>query len=238
LGELFVVGGASRCGKSTVLKAFMGRHQRSSDVPLATIATDSVLNALWHEHDGQYDQYPELMQQVIDSEGSMDEAEWIAFQANADYLVRRQHTQSKAVWDMRLGSQIRDHLIGSGDTPLLVEGIALLPDFVAPLARIATVHAIYLGNESPSHADSLIIAARSTNSPQENWMHDLSDKQIRAYMLPKEAMSRRIGELAAEYGFPYIDMGEGGFSANVNRAIDMLMAVTYDRHLGSDILAQ
>lgn len=219
MAELYIVGGASRCGKSSVLRRFMGRH---GDDSLIAVSTDDTLNALWREHAGQYEMYPELMQQVADNEDGMDEATWINFQKNTDYLVRRQHAQSRAVWDMRLGKDIQDHLETS-DIPMLAEGIALLPDLVRPLADIATVRAVYLGNESPDHADALIGAARSAQSSQENWMHSLSDEQIRAYMRPKEAMSRRIGEMATENGFAYIDMGQGDFVENVDQAINVLV---------------
>ena len=219
MAKLYVVGGASRCGKSSVLRRFVERH---GDNPLVAISSDDALNALWKCHAGQHDLHPELMQQVADNEDGMDEATWINFQRDTGYLVKRQHAQSQAVWDMRLGDEIRTHLETS-DVPMLAEGIALLPDLIRPLASIATVHAVYLGNESPSHADALIQAARNVRSSQENWMHGLSDEQIRAYMWPKEAMSRRIGEMAAENGFTYIDMGQGNFSANVDRAIDTLL---------------
>ena len=223
MAELYVVGGASRCGKSTVLKAFVARHQRERGTPLATISTDHILNDLWREFDGQYDEFPYLLQQVVDNENSLDEAPWIAFQDDTSYLVERQHAQSRAVWDMRLGEQIRGHLEKADGTPLLSEGIALLPDLIAPLAQIATVNVVYLGNESPDHADALIQAAREAASPEENWMHGLSDGQIRAYMGVKEAMSVRIREPATGYGFPYIDMGQGDFQTNVERAVDTLV---------------
>lgn len=224
MAELYVVGGASRCGKSTVLKAFVARQQQEQGTPLATISTDHVLNDLWREYDGQYDEYPDLLQQVVDNENDLDEAPWIAFQEDTDYLVKRQHAQSRAVWGMRLGAQIESHLGKPGNALLLTEGIALLPDLIAPLAQIATVNAVYLGNESPDHADALILAARDAASAEENWMHGLSDGQIRAYMGVKEAMSIRIRELAAEYNFPYLDMGQGDFQANVERAVDVLVA--------------
>lgn len=217
--QLYVVGGASRCGKSSVLRRFLERH---GNAPLATISTDDVLNALWRDNAGQYEAYPELMQQVTDNEDGMDPATWIDFQQDTTYLVRRQHEQSRAVWNMRLGKAIHKHLETS-DVPLLAEGIALLPDLIRPLSHIATVRAVYLGNESPSHANALIGAARAARSPEENWMHGLSDEQIRAYMQPKEAMSRRIGEMATENGFAYVDMGQGDFTTNVDRVIDILV---------------
>ena len=178
---------------------------------MVAISTDHILDDLWKEHAEQHDAYPDLMQQVADNEDGMDETTWINFQKNTDYLVQRQHAQSRAVWDMRLGQEMHTHLEMS-DAPMLAEGIALLPDLVRPLANIATVRAVYLGNESPDHADALISAARGAQSSQENWMYGLSDKQIRAYMWPKEAMSRRIGEMATENGFMYIDMGKGDFT--------------------------
>lgn len=219
MAELYVVGGASRCGKSSVLRRFVERH---GNAPLVTVSTDDTLNALWREHAGQHETYPELMQQVADNEGGMDETTWINFQKDTEYLVNRQYAQSRAVWRMKLGKDTYDHL-GASDVPLLAEGIALLPDLIRPLASIATVRAVYLGNESPNHADALIQAARSAQSPQENWMYGLSDEQIRAYMWPKEAMSRRIGEMAIENGFMYIDMGQGNFSDNVDQAINVLL---------------
>lgn len=218
MAKLYVIGGAPRCGKTSILRVFKERFGE----PLAALSTDDMLNDLWREHDDDRDQYPELMQQVIDNENGMPEAEWIAFQAHTDYLVHRQHAQSRAVWKMRLGARIIDHLVEPNAPPLLAEGIALLPDLIAPLAQIAELNAVYIGNESPNHADALIDAARSVPSPQENWMHGLSDEQIRAYMKPKEAMSHRIRVLAARHGFPYIDMGQGNFSANIARVVGTL----------------
>lgn len=220
MAKLYVVGGAPRCGKTSVLQAFKERHGET----LATLSTDDTLNALWSEYNGDRAAYPDLMQQVLDNEDAMPEREWVAFQNRTDYLVARQHAQSRAVWRMRLGARVVSHLVQPDSIPLLAEGIALLPDIVAPLVSVAEVRAVYIGNESPNHADALIHAARSANSAQENWMHELSDDQIRAYMAPKEAMSRRIGEMATEYGFPYIDMGQGDFATNVTHAIDSLLA--------------
>jgi len=165
------------------------------------------------------------MRQVIDNEDGMEALTWINFQRDTQYLVRRQHAQSRAVWDMRLGKLIRDHLETS-DVPMLAEGVALLPDLIRPLASVATVRAVYLGNESPNHAQTLIRAARNAQSLQENWMYGLTDEQICAYMWPKEAMSRRICDMAVENGFTYIDMGQGNFIDNVDRAINILIDPT------------
>lgn len=115
MAELYVIGGASRCGKSSVLRKFM---ELSGDNLLTTLSTDDTLNALWREYAGQHEAHPDLMQQVADNEDALDEARWIAFQKSTDYLVERQHAQSQAVWNMRLGKHIRDHLETS-DVPMV-----------------------------------------------------------------------------------------------------------------------
>lgn len=75
MAELYVIGGASRCGKSSVLRKFI---ERKGDALLTTLSTDDTLNALWREYAGQHEAYPDLMQQVADNEDGMDEARWIA----------------------------------------------------------------------------------------------------------------------------------------------------------------
>jgi len=57
-----------------------------------------------------------------------------------------------------------------------------------------------------------------------NWMAKMgySDRKVLAYMDMCRAVSKMRREQAQEFGFPYVDMGDGNFLQNVQRVIGYL----------------
>jgi hypothetical protein len=223
-GEFIGIGGAPRCGKSSVIAAYRQRQLEQTGIEPVILHADAALLELWEKHAGEEAKYPDLMQQVIDAKQQPSVEEWIREQhERGAYLTERLQKRSGAVWDMLLHSQIEQALDEHPGVPVIAEGVALLPDRITQLGARATVRAVFLGNTSPDHGQQLIAATRAKEPSTENWMHRYTDEQIEVYAgVTKAAMWKSLSGQAEAEGFACFDMGVGDFHGNVDRVVDWM----------------
>jgi hypothetical protein len=111
----------------------------------------------------------------------------------------------------------------------LVQGVAMLPEYVAQLRDSDApydIRALYLINTNPKHTEEILEAVEKAKQtdPGSNWMAQAnwSENRVRKYMDTTYELSERRREEASRFGFPWVDMGSGNFSNNVMRNVQYL----------------
>lgn len=198
------VGGAARCGKSTLSREI----RKSTD--LQFISGDAFRTTL--RKTVAKGTFPIL--DVPRAEKIPDEQEFIDHHStNATIEIEAKRTQAKFVWPF-IERYIHEVEHESEDG-VLVESIDVWPDLIATSGLIH--RAAFLVNTSPRQAER-IIASRG-NDPYD-WMHQngYSDGRIRAWSEFNAQRSVMIRDMAADLGYLCVDLAETSFEEGQSSA--------------------
>jgi hypothetical protein len=244
--QLLIIGGVPRAGKDTTTDAFVKVYPDTR-----TLSVDEVRGELWtdktllatawrHQEASIHSAERDLFQQLIDNKLHVGDEAWIPNilerirPDGKPYFIERHDAQIRAIWqlgDMR--GRLRQFVTGAASGRWLVQGVAMLPHYVAELRDAnpdIDFRPLYLINQNPQHTEVILGAvdyARHTD-PTSNWMANAgwSDNRVRKYMDATYELSARRRQEAEQYGFPWTDMGDGDFAANVVRNIGYLAQST------------
>ncbi len=101
----------------------------------------------------------------------------------------------------------------------MVEGVAVLPELVSQLRKIA-YRAVFVGNQGNDHKENI---KKSAKENDHDWMQDAGDEYIEAFATFVAGMSRYIEKEARNYSFDYIEMGNKMFHDAVDQIVGLLL---------------
>lgn len=204
MARAYFIGGAPRVGKSTVAAMFLASHSA------AFASTDDLRTALRRKTSPA--QQPDLY--YLDSLNSNElEMARLMREGTAD-IIAAADRESAVVWPA-VDTFVRENLAAGRD--VLVEGVAILPHFVAQLDIDYSV--IYLGNQSPAHGQ--IIQNHASKHP-DTWLATLQPDTIAAFAEFVRATSAHIESEAAKHGQPYLEMSSLPFPTALDQAFNSL----------------
>lgn len=203
------IGGAARCGKST-----LAREVRTS-TDMQSLSGDAFRTTLRKTADRGI--FPVL--HTPRAEKIPDEESFVNHHStNAHLEIEAKHAQAKFVWPF-IENYVHAIEHESSDS-VLVESIDVWPDLIA-LSGLEH-RAAFLVNTSPKQAERIIA---SRGSDPYDWMHEneYSDARIRAWSDFNAQRSMLIRKLAEEAGYLCIDLAEVSFADGQAVAKDYLL---------------
>jgi hypothetical protein len=205
LAKAYFIGGAPRTGKSTLAKLIL------RELPAGLISTDEIRTSLRHSVPASAQ--PDLY--YLDSLNA-DEAKMAEMMRTETFdIIEAADRESAVIWPA-VQSFVREHLATGRD--VLVEGVAVLPEFIADLNFDYSV--VFLGNQSPAHAALIQDYAREH---PDSWLGGLEPDTIDAFATFSAATSAHIEREARKYYLPYIEMGKQPFDQAIEQARRLLL---------------
>jgi 2-phosphoglycerate kinase len=205
MARALFIGGAPRVGKSTLAAQVLTEH------PGNIISTDDLRASLRRTipvH-AQPDLY--YLDSLNANEREMDR---LMREQTID-IIEAADRESAVVWPA-VEAFVREHLATGRD--VLVEGVAVLPEFIADLNFDYSV--VFLGNQSPDHAQVIHDYARTH---RKTWLGQLAPSTLDAFAIFSAATSAHIEREARKYYLPYVEMGNRGFQQGIEQARKLLL---------------
>jgi 2-phosphoglycerate kinase len=205
MAKVYLIGGTPRAGKTTLTMRFLKEH------PIMAASTDAIrytLRRVIRELDE-----PDLFH--LGKYTSNDPERRAYLKSNPLDVVDVQNKESAVVW-RSVVNFINSNLEDGFD--VLIEGIAVLPELVAQLE--CEYSAIFLGNQSEQHFQTILNSARSN---ENDWMHDLEDETIEAFATFNQAFSKYIEQEASNHGMTYVEVRDDNFDTDMNTALNSLL---------------
>jgi hypothetical protein len=196
---LYFIGGAARCGKTTLARA------ARSKIDAQVIATDGMTSAL--QKNISLDWIPELSSKamIMDPKKSVQSKLEIA------------RTRDELVWKFLL-SFIEEAEFS--DDSLLMEG-GIWADILQDLPYAH--RAVFLVDTSDDHRER-VLAIRD-NASHSNWMKDFDDEIITKWVDFNIARSKKHIELCDKLGYRYFDIKDYGVDKAQQLALEYLIGV-------------
>jgi len=192
---IFLLGGPPRVGKSIISNEIRQKHA------VSVVSTDTLGAVL--ENVLSPESAPDLF--VFGKFNKMPMAERVKLITKnptelIDYVRKESHVVWKAVdaFIRRENDEGRDALI---------EGVAVLPELVSRLENIPH-RVVFIGNQGENHKENI---KKSIEVNERDWMGDVSDQYISAFVMFVKRMSAYIEQEAKKYGFEYIEMNNDLF---------------------------
>jgi 2-phosphoglycerate kinase len=204
---IYFIGGPPRAGKSLIAEMITSRHG------INAVSTDSLGAIL--ETVVSPESEPGLF--AVSRFNEMSEADRIRLMAeNPARHVERLIEESTAVWRAVVPFVLREQEEGRS---LVTEGVAVLPELVAPLEGI-DFRAVFVGNRGLTVAENI---KRGAVEREHDWMRHASDEYIDAFAAFVVEMSGYIEKEARIYNFDYIEMDRRPFSEAAAEVVDLLL---------------
>ena len=192
---IFLLGGPPRVGKSIISNEIRQKHA------VSVVSTDTLGAVL--ESVLSPESAPDLF--IYGKFNKMPMAERVKLITKnptelIDYVRKESHVVWKAVdaFIRRENDEGRDALI---------EGVAVLPELVSRLENIPH-RVVFIGNQGENHKENI---KKSIEVNERDWMGDVSDQYISAFVMFVKRMSAYIEQEAKKYGFEYIEMNNDLF---------------------------
>ena len=204
--KAYLIGGAPRTGKTVMMHRFM------REKPMMAISTDAV-RYLVRRIDAIND---ERLFSSHEQDQMSDEARIDQHNNQSDAVIRRQNTESEAVWpycEKIIASNQEDGL------DIFVEGVAVLPKLLS--AAEYPHKAIFIGNQSEEFYDSIVKSARENTY---DWMHSYSDELIKSYANFFNDLSRYFETECKKFGYQYIEASDQNFDETIKLCVNELKA--------------
>jgi 2-phosphoglycerate kinase len=205
VARAYLIGGTPRCGKTSIALGALKIH------PMFATSTDS-LRYLMRELLPK-DNYPDLF--TASEKFTQEAIVQLCSNGNAAEILEWQNKESVVVWD-----SIKHCIEGfiSEDLDILIEGVAILPEFLSQLRCDYT--AVFIGNSNPDHAKSMLDFARSGSY---DWMSKFEDETILQFAEFTREFSSFIQAQSEKYGYSYFDVGSDDYTAAKTAAINYLL---------------
>lgn len=203
--KVYLIGGAPRAGKTTLA------HLLSQKLHLQPLSTDDIRAQI--RRDTAPATEPNLF--YLDSLNVDQENMTKLMSEHTQGIIAAADRESAVVW-RAVESQIYASLTAGQD--ILIEGVAILPEFVAKLTVDYSV--IHLGNQAPSHTKIVLHYARTH---PDTWLGSLSENTLTAYAKFCQATSAHIEQEAKKYHQPYVEMSERPFKPALKEILQTLI---------------
>jgi 2-phosphoglycerate kinase len=205
MAKAFLIGGTPRVGKTSLTLRFL------KEKPILATSTDAVRYMM--RRIIKEDDEPALFH--LGKYTSNDPERQAHLRNHSSDIITIQNNESTIVW-RSVKDLIESNLADGFD--VLIEGIAVLPEFVRQLECEYT--AVFLGNQSDQHHQTILDTARKN---RDDWMHDLDDQTIEAFAIFNKTFSRYVEDEANKYGLRYIEIHDDTFEHDIGQALDFLL---------------
>jgi 2-phosphoglycerate kinase len=198
---IYLVGGAPRVGKTTLVNHLVQRQ------PMHAVSTDAI----------RY-----MLRRSV-PKAALDPDIFIHFSTDimnlwdkgVDETLEEQNRQSRALWPaMR-------EFIHSYDTDgidLVVEGVAVLPEFASSLD--VEHRSVFIGNRSKEHMQCIKDQAHAN---EHDWIRHLPDEKFERATEFFRAMSDYFATQCAKYNLPYVEIADDTFDRDLQQAAEQLL---------------
>lgn len=205
VAKAYLIGGVPRCGKTSIALRVL------KDKAMFATSTDSVRFSL--RSLASADEQPALFN--ASEKFSEDHIRELCLSGRASEIIEAQNEESRAVWPT-VQTIIQGYL--QEDLDILVEGVAVLPEFVASLDWDRNV--VFVGNTAPVHGEHMLAHARSG---KYDWISDRSDDSIIAFAKFTNEFSNFLAEEALQYNMPFFDYATRDFDEHMQAATEKLL---------------
>ena len=203
---IFLIGGPPRVGKSIISNEIRQKHA------VSVVSTDTLGAVL--ENVLSPELAPDLF--AFGKFNKMPMAERVKLimtdpAEHIDYVRKESYVVWKAVeaYITKEDDEGRDALI---------EGVAVLPELVSRLDNIPH-RVVFIGNQGVNHKENI---KKSAELNERDWMRDVSDQYISAFVIFVNRMSVYIEQEAKKYGFEYIEMNKELFENATEKVMKSL----------------
>jgi 2-phosphoglycerate kinase len=205
VAEAYFIGGTPRVGKTTLTIKVI------QEKPMMATSTDAIRYTL--RQILKKDDYPDLFH--LGKYTSNDPRRRKFIINNPEEIINIQNRESEVVWKS-VNDFVKSNLEDGFD--VLIEGIAVLPELLDKVDY--DYKAIFLGNQSETHYDTILKSARNN---EDDWMHELEDETIKAFAVFNASFSKHIANEANKYNMTYIEIGDDTFTEDINSALVLLL---------------
>lgn len=197
---VYLIGGPSRCGKSTLSK------EVATQTDSQLLHGDFIRPAMEAVASGE--DLAALQLRPKESEYTPDQ--WI----------EQLRTRDAVIW--RGIKEVIANVTEHGED-IVVEG-TIWPDYAAELAGQYSLKAAFvIDTDVNAHASRLVDLAAADDT-DNNWMRNWDQNRLTNWAVYNVARSQRIAELAIEYGFLAFDIADGGISDAQEQATQYLVS--------------
>jgi 2-phosphoglycerate kinase len=203
--QVYFIGGAPRVGKTMLAMRVLNQR------PMFALSADAVRDML--QRLLSHTDAPALfaMQHLAKHESAM-----AAFlRAHSEDGIHMQNNESTAVWPS-INALILSYLADGHD--VMVEGVEILPSNLAALDY--PYAAVFLGNTSPEHANSI---AQQAHAQPHDWMHRYADDTIEAWAGLTHSFSAFVKTEAEKHGMVYVETHDEIFEQSLDEACRILL---------------
>ena len=205
MAKVYLIGGPPRVGKTNLALEFIKQR------PILATSTDAIRYTLRRVIDKNTS--PALFNVGKFTSNNPEQRQYL--KDNLEEVINKQNDESAIVWKSTVDF-IHSNLEDGFD--VLIEGIAVLPNLVKQLD--CEYSAIFLGNQSPDHFETILQAAHQN---QNDWLHNLEDETIEAFCLFGQAFSRHLESEANAHQLKYIEVSDKDFADSMKAALDFLL---------------
>ena len=211
---LYLIGGLSRAGKTTVLKNLMGRR------PAITIQTDAIRNAIRKVLVG------EAYVAVKDIKVSTRTTFHRPGNLKKFAIARTRHFkgEDEFTWAGVLG--LIEAYDRKNKTDVIIEGVAITPQKVHALKlKNLRTRAAFVGYSNTSHLQTIL----AHSAAEKDWIqtsikeHGGGTSHLTKWFREEVAKGRRIQKFARKFHYGYFDAGERPFRQHVAAVVAYLL---------------
>lgn len=203
--KAYFIGGAPRVGKTTLSVAVIKKH------PMLGTSTDALRDVLQNvvPENVAPDLYVLKINKLTNSE--------IIERTTKDIqkAVQYQNEESSAVWKSVI--VFVESVLADG-FDVLVEGVAILPEYVARLDIDCS--AVFIGNTSEKHTKT---ALESAAKDPHDWLNEEDEEVAKAFCYFSQNYSRYIESECKKYNQHYVEIYDDAFEGSMQHALTLLL---------------
>lgn len=199
MAKAYLIGGVPRAGKTKLALELIGRK------PMLAFSTDAMRYTLRRVL--AQDSFPDLFRERKFLSGNYESLR--IMRDEPEKLIEIQNRESRIVWESVnnfIASNLEDGL------DVVVEGVAVLPEFVSKLNYEYEV--IFIGNRSEGHID--FVRQNARHNPHD-WLGSSNDEMIESFCAFNKVFSQYFADEAAKFDFRYVDITDNVFEKDIQR---------------------
>lgn len=205
MAKAYLIGGTPRCGKTSIALAALKVH------PMFATSTDSIRYTLRDVLTKE--NVPDLF--AAHEKFTEESIVRLCSSGKSSEIVEWQNKESRVVW-----KSVQRCIEGfiAEDLDILVEGVAILPEFLSQLT--CEYSAVFVGNTDPSHVQHMLEYARSG---RYDWMSAFNDETIRQFGQFTSVFSKYLQTESEKHGYRFVDMAQGDYEATKIEVVKQLL---------------
>jgi len=199
---IYLIGGPPRVGKTTLVNYLVQKH------PMHAASTDAIRYMLRRAVPREAlnpDIFINFHEDVMNT--------WAL--KTPQQTLKEQNKQSKAYWKV-LQKYIESY--DEDGIDLILEGVAILPEFVKSLS--VETRCVFLGNTSEEHLQTIKAYAKAN---AHDWMHAYSEHELENAAEFFQVMSTFMKDQAGMHNLLYVEMEDSDFDKKLREAAKYLL---------------